>query len=80
MDDIDRQVPDLIHGLGEITGAVIAEWARAQSGVTTRRVFQKQWPGVSASGAPTWRMLSEESAGPRPPQGDPALDKVREGG
>lgn len=80
MDDIDCRVPDLIHGLGEITGAVIAERARAQSGVTTRRVFQEQRPGVSASGAPACRMLSEEPAGPRPPHGDPAPGKVRDGG
>jgi hypothetical protein len=80
MDDIDRRFLDLIHGIEEMAGAVIAERAYAQSGVTTLQVFWTQWPGVSEWAGPAWRMFSKELAGPRPPQVNPVLDEVGESG
>ena len=78
MNDIDFRFLDLIPGLDEITN--IAERAFARSGVTTLQMFWRQLPGVPARAGPVRRMVSEELAGPHPPQGNQALDAVRESG
>jgi hypothetical protein len=80
MDDIDCRYPDPIHGLEEITGTMIAERARAQSGVTTRQVFWKQCRSPAHVPGRCGGILSKELAGSGPPQGAPALGEVGEHG
>jgi len=69
MDDIDCRFPDPIRGLEEITGTMIAERARAQSGVTTRQVFWQQCRSPAHLPGRCGGILSKELAGSGPPQG-----------
>ena len=63
MDDTAGHFLDVMHRLEDLRDAMTPERAHAEFDETTLQVFWMKWPGLSAW-AGSWRMLSEELAGP----------------